>query len=162
MLTIEGQPRPESSNGPGLPKASIPSKGTQCVETDSSFMTRDSVIYCGPGNYLELSNSLIAENKGYHGGAVYADAVDIGAIEFNGAILPLNTIFGTNRKPQLNPEYNRAVIYTLNGRKIDSYYGKVSVHSLRESAGRRLPKGMYIIALYLPGRQCKMEKLLVK
>ena len=93
---------------------------------------------------------------------VYGDAVDIGAIEFNGAILPLNTIFGTNRKPQLNSEYNRAVIYTLNGRKIDSYYGKVSVHSLRESAGRRLPKGMYIIALYLPGRQCKMEKLLVK
>ena len=74
MLTIEGQPRPESSNGPGLPKARIPSKGTQCVETDSSFLTRDSVIYCGPGNYLELSNSLIAENKGYHGGAVYADS----------------------------------------------------------------------------------------
>jgi hypothetical protein len=93
---------------------------------------------------------------------VYGDAVDIGAIEFNGAILPLNTIFGTNRKPQLNPEYNRAVIYTLNGRKIDSYSGKVSVHSLRESAGRRLPKGMYIIAPYLPGRQCKMERLLVK
>ncbi|HOM41797.1 MAG TPA: hypothetical protein PK064_12890 [Bacteroidales bacterium] len=23
-------------------------KGTQCVETDSSFMTRGSVIYCGP------------------------------------------------------------------------------------------------------------------
>jgi hypothetical protein len=84
VLTIEGQPRPESSNGPGLPKASIPSKGTQCVETDSSFMTRDSVIYCGPGNYLELSNSLIAENKGYHGGAVYADS---------GSFLHINNCF---------------------------------------------------------------------
>ncbi|NLE00927.1 MAG: hypothetical protein GX640_13755, partial [Fibrobacter sp.] len=128
----------------------------------------------------QLSSTFAGDDPGINGGTpdttglglpeydllgqkrVYGDAIDVGAIEYNDTILPSTTIARINKQPRFNLKYNRAVIYTLNGRKVDFFLGKISMRSLRESAGGRLPKGMYIIALYLPGRQCKLERLLVK
>lgn len=45
--------------------------------TDSLYMKRGGALYCGAGNYVELGNSLIANCKGYHGGAVYVDSGSI-------------------------------------------------------------------------------------
>lgn len=93
---------------------------------------------------------------------IYGGKVDIGAIEYNDTILPLNIIPWTKKLPRLNLNYNSAVIFTLNGRKVHSFTGKVSLNSLRDSIKRKLPEGMYIVAFYMPDRQCKFEKLLVK
>lgn len=40
-------------------------------------MKRGGALYCGAGNYVELGNSLLANCKGYHGGAVYIDSGSI-------------------------------------------------------------------------------------
>lgn len=40
-------------------------------------MKRGGALYCGAGNYVELGNSLVANCKGYHGGAVYIDSGSI-------------------------------------------------------------------------------------
>jgi hypothetical protein len=55
-------------------------EGSQCFFTDSLYMKRGCAVYCGPGNYLELSNSSLRKNMGYHGGSVYVDSGAIAVI----------------------------------------------------------------------------------
>jgi hypothetical protein len=63
-------------------------EGTQIITTDSMYMKRGAAVYCGAGNYVEISNSAVLKNGGYHGGAVY---VDSGA-----AVLISKCFFGNN------------------------------------------------------------------
>jgi hypothetical protein len=94
---------------------------------------------------------------------IFGDAVDVGAIEYNDTFLTVKSITEIRKPLRFSGgAYNGAVIYSLNGRKMESFTGTVSMHTIRELAGRKLPKGVYLIAVRLPDKQRRLDKLLVK
>jgi hypothetical protein len=93
---------------------------------------------------------------------IYGDAVDIGAIEYNGSLVNIISIPKNNRKIQSGITCNGAVVYTISGRKVGTFTGKYSLPVLREMIGKRFPDGMYIVSLNSPDRQHRQMRLLIE
>jgi hypothetical protein len=94
---------------------------------------------------------------------IFGTAVDIGAIEYNDSLIKV-FISKDSRKPSSIALSSpcKAVLYSLDGRKLAVFEGPRSPQSIRQFIATRYSRGIYLVELSRFGRDRWTEKVLVK
>jgi hypothetical protein len=93
---------------------------------------------------------------------IYGSAVDIGAIEYLDQYIPVKKFHSNGKNSFSFGDSYSAIVYSLDGRQLGKFAGNGIPRTISKIMGSRVPQGIYLAVLKYPGRQPRLEKVLVK